>query len=200
MTSETIGRRERKKAQVRRALADAALRLFRERGYDQVTVNQIADEADVSIATVFKHVPDGKAALIFDDGTERREALVAAVRDRPPGTTVLAALHGFMARRGPFTTDLPPELQRKRDLIMSTPALCEYQRRLWVACEAPLAQAIAGVIGRDARDPAVRALARYVLELPDMAGNDPEPRRSLDAIFELLTHGWSATLAEAGER
>ena len=64
----TVGRRERKKAQTRQALTDAALRLFLEHGYDAVTVAQIAEAADVSIATVFKHVPDGKEALIFDDG------------------------------------------------------------------------------------------------------------------------------------
>lgn len=60
----TTGRRERKKAQTRKALADAAVRLFAEHGYDGVTVAQIAEAADVSIATLFAHVPDGKEALI----------------------------------------------------------------------------------------------------------------------------------------
>ncbi|MFC7111010.1 TetR/AcrR family transcriptional regulator [Nonomuraea rubra] len=82
----TMGRRERKKAQTRQALSEAALRLFSEHGYDGVTVAQIADEADVSIATLFAHVPDGKEALIFDDGAERRVWLVSAVRDRPPAS------------------------------------------------------------------------------------------------------------------
>src|SRR3954452_22218188 len=95
----TMGRRERRKAQTRQALAAAALRLFLERGYDGVTVAQIAEEADVSLATLFKHVPDGKEAVIFDDGVERREALAATVRDRPAGQSVLAALRGFMLSR-----------------------------------------------------------------------------------------------------
>lgn len=188
---ETIGRRERKKAATRQALADAALELFLEHGYDGVTVAQIADAADVSLATLFKHVPDGKEALIFDDGTERRDAAVAAVRDRPAGTTVLAALRGFMTGRGPFATDLTPDLLRKRDLIVGTPALAGYQRRLWLAGEGALAEAIAGASGRAAGDPAVRALARYVLEVPELAGTDPDPRASLDAIFDLLERGWS---------
>ncbi|WP_233507090.1 TetR/AcrR family transcriptional regulator [Spongiactinospora gelatinilytica] len=97
----TTGRRERKKAQTRRALSEAALRLFGERGYDGVTVAQIADEADVSIATLFAHVPDGEKALIFDDGDERGAWLVAAVRERPPGMPVLAALRRCLAARGP---------------------------------------------------------------------------------------------------
>ncbi|MET7398803.1 helix-turn-helix domain-containing protein [Dactylosporangium sp. NPDC005572] len=186
----TTGRRERKKAQTRQALADAALRLFLEHGYDGVTVAQIADAADVSLATLFKHVPDGKEALIFDDGTERREALVAAVRDRPAGTPLLTALHGFLAGRGAFAADLTPELLHKRDLIVGTAALRDYQRKLWMAAEPALAEAIAAESDRTATDPAVRALARYVLQIPDLAGTDPDPQASLAAIIRLLDAGW----------
>ncbi len=192
-----MGRRERKKAQTRQALAEAALRLFSEHGYDRVTVAQIAEEADVSLATLFKHVPDGKEALIFDDGDERRQALVTTVRDRPADTSVLAALRVFMAGRGAFTTDLPPQLLRKRELIMTTPALRGYQRRLWVGSEGALAEAIAAESGRDGHAPAVRALARYILEIPDLAGTDPDPRASLTAIFDLLENGWSASSPSA---
>jgi AcrR family transcriptional regulator len=200
MSTDTIGRRERKKAQTRQALADAALRLFIEHGYDNVTVAQIADEADVSIATLFKHVPAGKEALIFDGGLERRQALVAAVRDRSAGTSVLAALHAFMAGRGAFATDMPPELRRKRELIMATPALRGHQRHLWIASEGVLAEAIATDANRDVHDPAVRALARYVLEVPDLASDDPDPRESLDAIFELLETGWAAIVHRSAAR
>ncbi|MEU0481141.1 TetR/AcrR family transcriptional regulator [Streptosporangium sp. NPDC006013] len=193
----TMGRRERKKAQTRRALSDAALRLFCEHGYDGVTVAQIADEADVSIATLFAHVPDGKEALIFDDGTERRVWLATAVRDRPPGQSVLEALHQCMAARGPFTNDLPPELRRKRDLIVSTPALREYSRKLWIASEGALAEAIAAESGRDPSDMTVRALARYVLEIPELAGTEPDPLAALNAIFDLLESGWRESPKEA---
>jgi AcrR family transcriptional regulator len=189
----TTGRRERKKAQTRQALADAALRLFLEHGYDGVTVAQIADEADVSLATLFKHVPDGKEALIFDDGTERRESLAAAVRDRPAGSSVLTALRAFMAGRGAFAADLTPDLQRKRDLIVGTPALRDHQRKLWVASEGVLADAIATASRQDATDAVVRALARYVLEIPDLAGTDPDPAASLTAMFDLLETGWTAS-------
>lgn len=195
MTTETIGRRERKKAQTRQALADAALQLFSEHGYDAVTVARVADAADVSIATLFKHVPDGKEALIFDDGAERKQALVAAIRGRPTDVSVLAALRAFMAGRGPFATSLPPQLQRKLELVMNTPALRGYQRRLWLASEDVLAEAIASESSRDVRDPAVRALAHFVLEIPDLAGNHPDPRDALDAIFNLLDRGWSASSA-----
>ncbi|WP_280454554.1 TetR/AcrR family transcriptional regulator, partial [Nocardia brasiliensis] len=65
------GRRERKKAANRQALADAALRLFLERGYDAVGVREIADAADVSVATLFKHFPGGKEALVVGQGGGR---------------------------------------------------------------------------------------------------------------------------------
>src|SRR6202161_4965160 len=101
MVSEAGGRRERKNAQTRAALAEAALRLFLERGYDSVSVKEIADAVDISVPTLFNHVPDGKEALIFDDGTERRESLLAAVHERTAGQSVMASLRGLIGRRGP---------------------------------------------------------------------------------------------------
>jgi AcrR family transcriptional regulator len=195
-TDPVAGRRERKKAATRQALTDAALRLFLEHGYDGVTVTQIADEADVSIATLFKHVPDGKQALIFDDGSERREAILAALRGRPAGQSALQALHAYLARRGPFGHDFPPDLCRRLDLIMSTPELYRYQRRLWLRAEIPLAMALAEESGRADPSPADRALARYVLEAPALAGEGPDPRGALREIFDHLETGWST----AGKR
>jgi AcrR family transcriptional regulator len=187
----TIGRRERRKVQTRQALADAALELFLENGYDRVTVAQIAEAADVSLATLFKHVPDGKEALIFDDGTERREAMVAAVRGRPAGVSILRALHAFLADRGTFAIDMPADVQRKRDLVVSTPALAGYQRKLWLRGEALLTETIAVESGREPGAPEVRALVRYVLEIPDLISLDTNPRASLDAVFRLLETGWA---------
>src|SRR4051812_6045403 len=89
--TETMGRRERKKAATRQALADAALKLFLERGYDQVGIKDIADAADVSTTTLFKHF-SGKEALVFDDDAGQEAALVAAVRERPKGWSIPAAL------------------------------------------------------------------------------------------------------------
>lgn len=189
MSTPTLGRRERKNAQTRKALAEAALRLFLARGYDQVSVKEIADAVDISTPTVFKHVPDGKEALIFDDGTERRESLLAAVRDRPAGQSVMAALREFMAGRGPFVTGSSREFRHKTELIMNTPALRDYSRKLWIRCELPLAEAIAAEIGRAPDDMTARAAARYVLEIPEFAGAEPEPRAALDAVFDLLEHG-----------
>ncbi|WUI02842.1 TetR/AcrR family transcriptional regulator [Spirillospora sp. NBC_00431] len=189
MTVEPLGRRARKNAQTRQAIADAALRLFLERGYDQVSVKEIADAVDISGPTVFKHVPDGKEALIFDDGVERRESLLAAVRERRDGQSVMSALREFMSGRGPFLADPSPEMGRRTELIMNTPALRDYSRKLWIRCEVPLAEAIATELGRVPDDLTARAVARYILEIPQFVSDEPDPRAALDTVFDLLEHG-----------
>ena len=190
--TSAAGRRERKNAQTRTALREAALRLFLERGYDQVSVKEIADAADISVPTLFNHVPEGKEALIFDDGAERRESLLAAVRERPSGQPVMAALRQFISGRGPFVADPGPEFRRRTELIQHTPALRDYSRKLWIRCETDLAAAIAAEIGRPPDDITARAAARYVLEIPQFAGAEPDPAAALNAIFDLLEHGLSA--------
>lgn len=189
MTVETLGRRERKNAQTRRALAAAAARLFMAKGYDQVSVKEIADAVDVSVPTLFNHVPDGKEAVMFDDGVERRESLLAAIGNRADGTSVMAALREFMSGRGPFVADPTPDFRERTELIMNTPALRAYSRKLWIRCEAPLAEAIATEIGRTSDDMTARAAARYVLETPQFVRNEPDRLAALNAVFDLLEHG-----------
>lgn len=189
MTTPAAGRRERKNARTRTALREAALRLFLERGYDQVSVKEIADAVDISVPTLFNHVPDGKEALMFDDGAERHESLLAALRERPAGQSVMAALREFMSGRGPFVADPTPEFRHRTELIQNTPALSDYSRTLWIRCENDLAAAIAAETGRPPDDMTARAAARYVLEIPQFAGAEPDPVAALNAIFDFLEHG-----------
>lgn len=101
------GRRERKKAATRKAIADAALRLFLERGYDDVGIREIADAADVSTTTLFKHFPV-KEALVFDEEDDVEAALLTAVRERPEGQSVPAALREHALRSRLLTADGNP--------------------------------------------------------------------------------------------
>src|ERR1700722_7024885 len=95
------GLRERKKRITRAAIADAAAQLFSERGFASVTVEQIAHAADVSRQTVFNYFAS-KEEMLFDRDPEIREALLAAVRARPPGTSLVevfrAHTHTFWER------------------------------------------------------------------------------------------------------
>ncbi|MFI9454259.1 TetR/AcrR family transcriptional regulator [Amycolatopsis sp. NPDC052450] len=184
------GRRERKKAATRQALSEAARELFLERGFDNVTVAEIADAADTAVSTLFAHFPGGKEALILGHGQEREAALVAAVRERAKGVSILEALRDFLATRGPFDPDPGPLARRVADLVIATPALRAYARTLWTGCEDALTKVIAEEAGQD--DFSVRLLARYVLEVPDLAGAEPDPAAALEAAFVFLRRGWPA--------
>jgi AcrR family transcriptional regulator len=89
VTSE-LGLRERKKQQTREHLAETARRLFLERGFDPVTVAEVAREAEVSTGTVFNYFPT-KEDLFYGGMKLFEERLIDAVRDRPVGESVLAA-------------------------------------------------------------------------------------------------------------
>ncbi|MEU7417420.1 TetR/AcrR family transcriptional regulator [Streptomyces antibioticus] len=190
------GLRERKKAETRAAVNRAALDLFGEHGYDGVGVREVADAAGVSLATLFAHFPDGKASLVFPGGrADHVAALVRAVRERPVGHGVLRALHDHMATRGPFERNPDPDVRRTLDLVRATPDLADHALRTWTAAEDDLAVAVAEEAGLPDGDLTARLLARYVLQIPDLARTEPDARHTLDVVFGLLARGWPACLA-----
>ena len=88
MEGRTEGLRERKKRATRDAIAAAARRLFAERGFDAVTVAEIAAAADVSEKTVFNHFAT-KEDLVFAGGEDRLAQLLAAIPSARPAPPVL---------------------------------------------------------------------------------------------------------------
>ena len=82
------GLRERKKRATREAIAAAAMELFMERGFDSVTVAEVAEAADVSEKTVFNYFPTNEE-LVFHGGVARRDELIEMVRARPAGTSIV---------------------------------------------------------------------------------------------------------------
>ena len=90
MTAEPSGRRERKKQLTRRAISDVATELFMERGFDAVTVAEVAAAADVAVQTVFNHFPT-KEDLFFDE-TGWWAGPAEAIREAPAGVDVIEAL------------------------------------------------------------------------------------------------------------
>src|SRR5246127_5122031 len=85
------GLRERKKAHTRRLIADAAARLFAERGYEQVAVSDVARAAEVSEQTVYNHFQT-KEQLVTDLHGHFEEELDRLIRTRQPGTSPAAAI------------------------------------------------------------------------------------------------------------
>ncbi|MEU8840484.1 helix-turn-helix domain-containing protein [Streptomyces roseus] len=188
----TTGRRERKKAQTRKALADAAMRLFTERGFDNVGVRDVAEAADVAVTTLFKHFPS-KEALVFDEDEGREAALVAAVHDRPAGRSVLHALRDHLTHSLTATGQDGPGFTAFAELVESTPALQEYRDRMWLRHEKVLLAALTEATGAPEGDVRTAALARFVMESPSLARGQADPRKALHVVFDLLEDGWANT-------
>src|SRR6201990_2350214 len=90
-----IGLRERKKARTRQVIADAAARLFAQRGYEQVAVSDVAREAEVSEQTVYNYFQT-KEQLVTDRDQLVQHELSRMIRPRAPGTTPAAAIREFV--------------------------------------------------------------------------------------------------------
>src|SRR5579859_4101407 len=103
------GLRELKKARARRHIADTAARLFAERGYEHVTVTDVARAAEVAEQTVYNYFPT-KEHLVTDRDEQVRERLVDLIRSRPPGTTPAAAVRAFLLDSVAAIRTIPAEL------------------------------------------------------------------------------------------
>ena len=98
-------RRSRKRLLTRQGISNAATRLFCERGFDQVTIDEIAAAADVGRMTVFNHFPR-KEDMFFDREEEGREMLREALRQRDSRVTPIETLrllaHRLAKEQSPF--------------------------------------------------------------------------------------------------
>lgn len=99
------GRRTRKRLANRQTISDVATRLFFERGFDAVTVDEIAEAADVGRMTVFNHFPR-KEDMFFDQDQEARDALIEALETRDPSIAPIEALrllaHRLVSEERPY--------------------------------------------------------------------------------------------------
>jgi AcrR family transcriptional regulator len=122
------GLRERKKQATRETIADAAMKLFSQRGFDAVTVAEVADEAGVSEKTVFNYFPT-KEDLFFDEIDEREAALLASLRSRKPGESMLAALSRTAAANCERLTS--EHFGRFAKLVEDAPSLQTKERQMF---------------------------------------------------------------------
>ncbi len=87
------GLRERKKAKTRAAIQREALRLFREQGYDETTVSQIAEAVEISPSTFFRYFPSKEDVVLYDD---LDPYLFAAFEEQPPELSPIQAIRSAM--------------------------------------------------------------------------------------------------------
>jgi AcrR family transcriptional regulator len=164
------GLRERKKQQTRQLIADTARRLFAERGFDRVTVAEVAREADVAEKTVFNYFPT-KEDLFYSRLEAFEEELLEAIRAREQGETVLAAFREFLLQpRGVFALKAPGgdaeatrQLQTITRLITESPALLARERQVLDRYADALAMLIAEETGSAPGDVEPRAVANALL-------------------------------------
>jgi AcrR family transcriptional regulator len=148
-----LGLRERKKRQTRQLIFDAAHRLFVERGFDSVTVAQIAKAADVSEVTVFNYFPT-KEDLFYGGMQFFEEQLVDAVRGRARGESALTAfrrrlLEGADSLAGKERVEA---IRKAAHMISASPALRSRERDIVDRYTRELAAVLAEEMGASADD------------------------------------------------
>jgi AcrR family transcriptional regulator len=157
---EGLGLRERKKARTRRAISEAAIALFLERGYDDVPVTEIAEAAEVSKRTLFAYFPT-KDDLVLHRFADHEDESARVVRDRPADESPLDALHRHLRitleQRDPITGLCDtPEVVAFHRLVRNTPALSTALQRYHARSVEALTSALLGA-AREAPHPELTA-------------------------------------------
>lgn len=205
-----MGLREQKKDQTRQLIAETAWRLFADRGFDSVSVAEIAREAGVSEATAFNYFRT-KEDMFFFRLEARGSRLIDAVRTRPAGEPVLSAVRRYMlavsgqlARAAAGDSVALTRLRTVNRVIAASPALLARERQAMARTSDALADLIISEAGH-AGDPvgahvaanalvgAQSALIAYVRQLV-LADADPaeiaaDLRQATSRAFAVLEHG-----------
>jgi AcrR family transcriptional regulator len=191
------GLRERKKARTRAAIQRQALRLFREQGYDQTTVEQIAAETEVSESTFFRYFPTKEEVVLWDAFDP---LLIKAFRAQPPELSPARALRAaFKEVFGGLSAEQMDEERERMDLILTVPELRSATLDQFVEMVPLISEMVAERTGRPVDDLAVRTFSgaaigvafSVMLAAADMTSDAPAPDviALLDAGFALLEAG-----------
>ncbi|QUQ63479.1 TetR/AcrR family transcriptional regulator [Kutzneria sp. CA-103260] len=170
--------RERKKAITRRAIRDAAERLFAERGYDEVTVAEIADAANVSVKTLFVYFRS-KEDLVFAD-TELLDRLIAALAARPADVSHAWVFVDVLAEAAGDGTGLVSYHRAYGE----SPALRSGLLRMWAEFEDRVVEQLAAESG----GPATPAMRLHAIQLVGIVRTttSPELRANPDGLADWL--------------
>lgn len=203
MSRPALGLREIKKRRTRQALIEAAMRLYREKGFDHVTVADIAREADIAPRTFFGYF-ETKEDVFLGRGDDRLDLLVRAIRERDRRLPILAAIRPVLLqdRESPEMTTARrlPELSE----LLRHPAVAHRLRERWNQWEDVLAQAIAEDVGARIGDPRPRVVAAAItgaIRVAAAAATEQPQRRRQVAVeaFELLASGLGGYGARSGK-
>ncbi|WP_240972846.1 TetR/AcrR family transcriptional regulator [Nonomuraea composti] len=201
------GLRERKKEETRRRISEVALRLFDERGYDAVTVNEVAEAAGVAKVTLFNYFPS-KECLVLDAIKDDHAAIVAGRREGQSPLDALREHYRGMARQGMGGVDVEGLLVRVR-VISSSPALLAGVYQTTMGERSELAAALGAAMPGRGLVPwllagqvtaAITTLQEAFFHRLSTGVPLEEAQRSLgeeiELAFDLLEHGFSSIEGE----
>jgi AcrR family transcriptional regulator len=155
------GLRERKKARTRALIQEHALRLFREQGYEETSVEQIAEAAEVSPSTIFRYFPTKPDLVIYDDMDYR---LISAFQAQPPELNALQAMRGaFLLGFGDIADDQAALIAEREKLLRTVPELRSAMLDELARTVQEIATLIGERAGRPASDDEVLALAGAII-------------------------------------
>ena len=178
-------RRSRKRLATRQTISDAATRLFHERGFDQVTVDDIAEAADVGRATVFNHFPR-KEDMFFDLDELAREDLLNALQRRdptvPPLETLRRFAHQAIKEQKPYVRFIP-ESQSFLETMEASEPLKARARAIRDELAQVLTAALSEAVGQDPSDPDAHLAAALLVTIWGIALDEAHKvfRRSQNA-------------------
>ena len=155
------GLRERKKRATRTAIRDAGMRLFAQRGFAGTTIDQIAEAADVSRATVFSYFPT-KEEIVFGDASSALDALRAALSERGTGQDAMTTARAWL---GELSGWIEPELVLQLRLAREAPSVGARRLQLNRDVERAVADALETELGPDGHLAARLAAASLVAAL-----------------------------------
>lgn len=153
---EPTDRRSRKKRATTDAIRRAALGLFMDRGFDAVSVEEVAEAADVAPSTVYRHFPT-KEDLVLANLAARQGTFVELLRAQPSGLTLGDALLAAASEWVPSPTD-QRLLLTEAALIMGTDGLFSAMHAMVARWEAPICELLAERSGRPPDDLELRQL------------------------------------------
>ena len=153
---EGSGLRARKKERVRQQLAAAALRLMSQRGFEAVTVEDIAAEVDVSTRTFYRYFPT-KEDVLLDDPSDILDRFFEALGAEPPERSAVVAVRAaLIAAAARYEAQGPDNLRRQR-IVDATPSLKVRQSERHTAWEQLLVPALGARLGDPADRPSLEA-------------------------------------------
>jgi len=186
------GLRERKRRITRARIAEEAMALFAQRGFDRVSVAEIAVAAEVAEKTVYNYFPS-KGELLFDEAEDLLTELLHAVSTRPAGRPALAAVRSFIAGLPEWAAHRRPVRpgEQFRSLIQASPALQAHRRAMFARYESELSALLAEQTGSPpgAAEPFVAAVAlvgvlraAFEATISDRATHQQNTDRCLDLL------------------